>query len=39
MKQWDDAEQPGWTSDLGEDFEENIPADKIESLCQVYEGY
>ena len=37
MKRSDKAEQPGWTSDLGEDFKEAIPADKVESLRQVYE--
>ena len=34
----DEAEQPGWTSDLGEDFKEAIPAEEVESLRQVYEG-
>ena len=34
----DDAEKFGWTSYLGKDLEEAIPADQIESLCEVYEG-
>ena len=38
VKRSDEAEQPGWTSDLGEDFKEAIPADKVESLRKVYEG-
>ena len=39
MKRSDEAEQPIWTSDLGENFKEAIPADKVKSLRKVYEGY
>ena len=36
MKRLDEAKQPGWTSDLREDFKEAIPTDKVESLRQVF---
>ena len=39
MKLSDEAQQAGLTSDLGEDFKETIPANKVKSLRQVYEGY
>ena len=34
----DDAEKLRWTPDLRKALEEAVPTDKIESLCEVYEG-
>lgn len=28
----------GWTSNLGQDLEEAISAQQVESLCEIYEG-
>ena len=39
MKRSDNTEQPGWTTDPGEDFEETISADKVEGLRHIYEGH
>ena len=39
MEGSDDAEEPGWTSDLGENLEKTLPADQVESLREVYEDY
>ncbi|XP_066469276.1 vomeronasal type-2 receptor 26-like [Tiliqua scincoides] len=35
----DDAEEPGWTSILGKNLEEAVPADQVEGLCEIYQGY
>ena len=35
----DDAAGSGWTSDLGDNLEKTIPADQVDSLREVYEGY
>lgn len=38
MEGSDAAEKFRWTSDLGRDFVDVIPADQIESLYELYEG-
>ena len=39
MEGCDDAKESGWTPDLGENLEETVLADQVESLREIYEGY